>query len=66
MAKYLVQCYYTYRGCAEVEADSVEEAADKGFEICDKMSSADLEYVDYTDLEVMDDDGFIVYEQIFN
>lgn len=59
MEKYLVRCYYTYCATVEVEADSVEDAADKGFELCEKMATDDLEYVGYTDTEVQDKDGFI-------
>lgn len=35
------------------------EAYEKGFELCDKMSTEDLEYVDYMDGEVIEEDGFI-------
>lgn len=59
MAKYEVKCYYQYVGSVEVEADSIEEAYEKGFAICDKMSTEDLEYVDYMDAEVIDEEGFI-------
>ena len=60
MAKYKVKCYYQYVGSVEVEADSVEEAREKGFAICDKMSTEDLDYVDYMDTEVIEEDGFII------
>lgn len=30
MAKFKVNCYYTYCGCVEVEADTIEEAYEKG------------------------------------
>lgn len=59
MAKYKVNCYYTYVGSVEVEADTIEEAYDKGYEICDKMHSDELDFVGYTDGEVIDDSGFI-------
>ena len=59
MAKFRVNCYYTYVGTTEVEADTIEEAYDKGFEICDQMRSDELNYVDYTDAEVIDENGFI-------
>ena len=59
MAKYIVKCYYQYVGSVEVEADSIEDAYDKGFDICDKMSTSDLDYVDYIDAEVIDEEGFI-------
>jgi hypothetical protein len=59
MPKYKVNCYYQYVGSVEVEADSIEEAYDKGFEICDKMSTNELDYVDYMDAEVIDEKGEI-------
>lgn len=59
MPKYKVKCYYQYVGSVEVEADSIEEAYDKGFEICDKMSTNELDYVDYMDAEVVDEKGEI-------
>lgn len=59
MAKYLVRCYYTYCGMVEVDADSVEDASNKGYELCEQMRTEDLEYVGYTDMEVQDETGFI-------
>ena len=59
MAKYIVRCYYQYVGRVVVEADSVEEAYNKGYNICDKMETKELDYVDYIDAEVEDDTGFI-------
>ena len=59
MAKFTVKCYYTYVGSVEVEAETLDEAFDKGYELCDKMSSDELDYVGYTDAEVIDDEGFI-------
>jgi hypothetical protein len=61
MPKFIVKCYYQYVGSVEVEADSIEEAYDKGFEICDKMSTKELDYVNYLDAEVIDEEGE-VYE----
>lgn len=59
MAKYEVRCYYCYVGTTIVEADSVEEAYEKGWDICDKMSTDDLQYVNFMDEEVIDEDGFV-------
>lgn len=59
MAKFKVNCYYTYVGSVEVEADTIEEAYDKGYAECDKMGTDDLSYVGYTDGEVIDQEGFI-------
>lgn len=57
--KYLVRCYYTYCGVVEVEAESVEEASDIGWELCDRMPTSELDFVGYTDMEVQDETGFI-------
>lgn len=59
MAKYLVRCYYTYCGTVEVEANSIEEAAEIGYVKCENMTSAELEYVGFTDSEVQDENGEI-------
>lgn len=59
MAKFKVNCYYTYVGSVEVEADTIEEAYDKGYAECDKMVTDDLSYVGYLNAEVIDPDGFI-------
>lgn len=59
MAKFKVNCYYTYVGSVEVEAETLDEAFDKGYELCDKMSSDELDYVGYTDAEVIDEEDFI-------
>lgn len=59
MAKFKVKCYYTYVGSVEVEADTIEEAYDKGYAECTKMGTDDLSYVGYADGEVIDPDGEI-------
>ena len=59
MAKFKVNCYYTYAGVAEVEADTEEEAFEKGYAICEKMCTDDLSYVGYTDATVVDENGFV-------
>ena len=59
MAKFKVNCYYTYVGSVEVEADTIEEAFNKGYAECDKMGTDGLSYVGYTDGEVIDSEGFI-------
>lgn len=59
MAKFKVKCYYTYVGSVEVEADSIEEAYDKGYKVCEKMETDDLSFVGYLDGEVIDSDGEI-------
>lgn len=59
MAKFKVNCYYQYVGSVEVEADTIEEAYNKGFEICDNMSTDELDYLNYIDGEVIDAEGKI-------
>lgn len=59
MEKYLVRCYYTYCACVEVEAETPEDASEMGFELCDKMTTDELDYLGYTDMEVQDATGFI-------
>jgi hypothetical protein len=59
MVKFKVNCYYTYVASVEVEAENEDEAFDKGYELCDQMSSEELDYVGYIDAEVIDEKGFI-------
>ena len=59
MAKFKVNCYYTYVGSVEVEADTIEEAFEKGYELCTEMGTDDLSYIGYTDGEVIENDGTI-------
>lgn len=59
MAKFTVRCYYTYCGIVEVEANSIEDAARIGNVKCEDMTSAELEYVGQTDIEVQDENGEI-------
>lgn len=59
MAKYRVRCFYTYCGSVEVEADSIEEARNKGHELCSEMTTDELEYIGYTDTEVEGEDDDI-------
>lgn len=59
MGKYKVKCYYTYVGVVEVDADNVDDAFEIGKAICDDMETDDLSFVDYSDAEVIDPDGFI-------
>lgn len=57
--KYLVRCYYTYCGVVEVEAESVEEASEIGYELCSEMPTEKLDFVGYNGMEVQDETGFI-------
>lgn len=59
MPKFKVNCYYTYVGTVEVEAGSIEDAFDKGYNQCEDMATDELSYVGYTDAEVIDEDGVI-------
>lgn len=60
MAKFKVKCFYTYCGQVEVEADTLEEAAEKGYELCSEMPTSELIYMGYTDMEVQDETGEIL------
>ena len=60
MEKFLVRCYYEYCACVEVEANNAEEAFETGFELCDKMSTNELDFVGYVSSEVQDETGFIL------
>lgn len=59
MAKFKVNCYYTYCGCVEVEADTIEEAYEKGYDICSNMTTDDLYFCGYTDGTVTDENDEI-------
>lgn len=59
MAKYIVRCYYEYVGKVVVEADSFEEAFDKGFDLCEKMATEDLYFCGGTTAEVQNENGGI-------
>jgi hypothetical protein len=64
MAKYIVRCYYEYVGLVEVDADSFEDAFDKGYAICNKMSTEELYYCGGTTAEVQHENGGIEQFQI--
>lgn len=59
MAKYKVYSYYTYRATAEVEADSPEEALEKGYNHNEGLHSDELDFTGYCNSEVIDEDGEI-------
>ena len=59
MAKYIVRCYYEYVGKVVVEADSFEEACDKGLKLCEDMTTDDLYFCGGTTAEVQDENGGI-------
>jgi hypothetical protein len=57
MAKYKVKVYYEYAVEVEVEADTMESAYDKAFEIGDTHTLEDLHYIGYNGGEVYDENG---------
>ena len=59
MAKFKVYSYYQYVGISEVEAESAEEAFDKGYDLNEKLTTDNLYYVEYLDSEVVAEDGTI-------
>ena len=59
MAKYVVRCYYEYVGRVAVEANSFEEAFDKGFALCEDMTTEELYFCGGTTAEVQDENGGI-------
>lgn len=59
MAKFKVRCYYQYVGRVLVEADSPEDAFEKGYKVCSAMATSDLEYVGEINAEVEHEDGEI-------
>ena len=59
MKKFTVRCYYTYCAEVEVEANSIEEAKEIGYDICSEKTTDELNYVGYTDTEVQDETGEI-------
>jgi hypothetical protein len=59
MGKYIVRCYYEYVGKVAVEADSFDEACDKGLKLCEDMTTDDLYFCGGTIAEVQDENGGI-------
>ena len=56
---YKVKVYYEYAVEVNVEADTIEEACDKAYEIADKHTMNDLHYIGYKGGEVYDENGDI-------
>lgn len=59
MAKYRVKSYYTYVAVSEVEADSPEEALEKGYNHNEGLHSDELDFIGYCNSEVIDENGEI-------
>lgn len=57
MAKFTVNCYYTYVATVEVEADSYEEAYDKGYNLCDDMPTDELHFCGFREGTVVNEKG---------
>lgn len=57
MAKYKVKVYYEYAVEVEVDADTMETAYDKAYEIADNHTIEDLHYIGYNGGEVYDENG---------
>ena len=55
MAKFIVKSYYTYVAVTEVEAETAEEALEKGYCENEGKFTDELEYIGYTDSEVMNE-----------
>lgn len=59
--KFTVNCYYTFVGTVEVEAESIEEAFAKGYNFCTDMPTDELQFGGYANATVVDESGE-VYE----
>lgn len=57
MAKYKVKVYYEYAMEVEVEADNINNAYDKAYEIAETHDRDDLHYIGYNGGEVYDENG---------
>lgn len=55
MAKYKVCSYYEYMAVSEVEANSPKEAFEIGYKLNQRKGKGELEFVDYTNSEVVDE-----------
>lgn len=63
MAKFKVNTYYEYVAVVEVEAETAEDAAQKGYDIALGMKADELDFVGYTGLEVKDENNALVWEE---
>lgn len=59
MEKFKVRCYYVYEAVVDVEANDIDEAIQKGYELCDAMPQDKLQYVSYQSGEIVDENGYI-------
>lgn len=62
MEKFKVNVYYKYAAYIEVDAESIEDAYDKGLAIADKMTKDKLEYVGHSEGDVVIDSEGECYE----
>lgn len=54
MAKYFVNVYYEFKARVLVEAEDVNEAERIGLEKANNVPNESLEFIDTTDIEVLD------------
>ena len=59
MAKFKVNTYYTYVAVSEVEADTIEEALEKGYNHNEGLHTDELDFIGYINSEVVDENGDI-------
>ena len=63
MAKFRVNVYYQYVGSVDIEAESFEDAFNKGFDLCEAMETSDLDFIGAIDAEVKQENGGM---EVFN
>jgi hypothetical protein len=61
--KYIVKVYYEYVAEIEVDANTPEEARDLGYDVAEGLFTENLEFVEHTGIEVMDDKFNIILEE---
>ena len=59
MEKFKVRCYYVFEAVVDVEANDINEAIKKGYDICDNVPQNELRFVSYQSGEVENEDGFV-------
>lgn len=63
MKKYLVKTYHEYVATTIVYADSPQEALEKGLKVNINMPKENLDFIDITDTEVIDENFEVVLTQ---
>ena len=59
MEKFKVRCYYVYEAVVVVKANNIDEAIQKGYDLCGAIPQNELQYVSYQSGEIEDENGFI-------